>query len=565
MGQKDANYVQGYFDPHKEIDKYNLDDSTFDLINIDRFHNTKASTVFSYMFIWILMMLSWVLLAVDIYTCLNILVFHRWSNDDYKPYAYSVAKWIFTGCIIFQFLLLIYHWIWAIHTFRTKNIALTYVNWIARLLYIIRSYNYHCLFHQIEQDNFFDWACFLSYGELDNALQILVADTPRQVINILTLRYYATDGDILNDIIQNIKKIATSNLRLSIILSFMCLSFAIWSIFFIKFLLGMILYIPVMVKLRKRDYKSLKKYCCDVVNENVRVLVLKNHKSKKTLLEEGIVDIKDINTNPLLSSSTTTFDFDNKFENMVLGIGHTNPRNISVPSAIHEVNSGYRYNDNYKLYNKSHTHTYESLPLDDLSSQYHGVKPTVPNSYIPSNLQRAYNTNDSNYGFTNPFDDINKMTSKDNLMFARSTHTPSRKQPPVESDPFDDDAASSLNDSFDKSQPLAQRKFSNSSLTDTAYYPPRTIEKQHSKSSLSYDNPVEHRNEPNSLRLTNSRNIPYPLRGVSMYGPHPEQEEASDKDYENPEKISSCSETGYPVESASSTDDDNDFAYTTHH
>ena len=320
-----------------------------------------------------------------------------------------------------------------------------------------------------------------------------------------------------------------------------------------------------MVKLRERGYKSLKKYCCDVVNENVRVLVLKNHKSKKTLLEEGIVDIKDINTNPLLSSSTTTFDFDTKFEDMALGIGHNSTRNISVPSAIHEVDSGYRYNDNYKLYNKSRTHTYESLPLEDLSSQYHGIKPTVPHSYVPSNLQRAYNTNDSNYGFTNPFDDINKMTSKDNLMFARSTHTPGRKQPPAELDPFDDDAALSLSDSFDKSQPLAERKFSNSSLTDIAYYPPRTIEKQHSKSSLSYDIPVKHVKEPHSLLHTNSGNTPYPLRGVSMYGPHAEQDETSDQDYQNSKKISSSSETGYPVDSASSTDDDNDFAYNTHH
>ncbi|CUM45093.1 uncharacterized protein AC631_00906 [Debaryomyces fabryi] len=565
MGQNDSNYVQGHFDPHKEIDKYDLDDSTFDLINIDKFHNTKASTVFSFMFIWILMMLSWVLLAVDIYTCLNILVFHRWSNDDYKPYAYSVAKWIFTGCIIFQFLLLIYHWIWAIHTFRTKNIALTYVNWIARLLYIIRSYNYHCLFHQIEQDNFFDWACFLSYDELDHALQILVADTPRQVINILTLRYYATDGDILNDIIRNIKKIATSNLRLSIILSFMCLSFAIWSIFFFKFLLGMILYIPVMVKLRKRNYKSLKKYCCDVVNENVRVLVLKNHKSKKTLLEEGIVDIKDINTNPLLSSSTTTFDFDYKPEDMSRTAGHQNSRNIPVPSAIHEVNSGYRYNDNYKLFNKGATHTYESLPLDDLSSQYHVVRPSVPQSYIPSNLQRAYNTNDSNYSFTNPFDDNNKMTSRDNLIFTRSANAPSRKKPPTEKDPFDDDAAISLNDSFDKSQPLAQRRSSNSSLTDTSYHPSRTTGKQQSQSSLGYYSPAKSELEPYSITHSNSTHIPYPLRGVSMYGPDSEHEESSDRDNDKFEKVSSSSETGYQVESRSSTDDDTNFAYNTHH
>lgn len=320
-----------------------------------------------------------------------------------------------------------------------------------------------------------------------------------------------------------------------------------------------------MVKLRKRNYKSLKKYCCDVVNESVRVLVLKNHKSKKTLLEEGI-DIKDINTNPLLSSSTTTFDFDNKFENIAQGVVPNTSRNISVPSAIHEVNSGYRYNDNYKLYNhKNHTHTYESLPLDDLSSQYQGVKNTVPHSYIPSNLQRTYNTNDSNYSITNPFEDVNKMASKDNLMFARSTYKPNRKQPPIESDPFNDDAALSQNDSFDKSQPLAKRKFSNSSLTDTTYYPPGTIEKQQSTSSLIYDTPVKLEKETLSLTHTNSGNTPYPLRGVSMYDPNPEYEEINDKYYEKSEKASSSSEMEYPIEPTLSTDDDNYSAYDGHH
>ena len=115
-----------HFDPRREIDKYSLDLSTFDLIDVGKFHNLKCSTVFDYMFTWLLLILGVVLLGVDIYTCLNILVFHRWSSDDYKPYAYSIAKWIFTGCIIFQFVLLLYHWIWAIHTYRTRNIALSF-------------------------------------------------------------------------------------------------------------------------------------------------------------------------------------------------------------------------------------------------------------------------------------------------------------------------------------------------------------------------------------------------------------------------------------------------------
>lgn len=549
------SYLQGLFDPHKEIDKYNLDDSTFDLINIKRFYNSKASTVFSYLLIWILMILSWVLLGVDIYTCLNILVFHRWSNDDYKPYAYAVAKWIFTGCIIFQFLLLIYHWIWAIHTFRTKNIALTYVNGIARLLYVVKSYNYHCLFHQIEQDNFFDWSCFLSYSELDNALQILVADTPRQVINVLTLRYYATDGDSLNDIISNIKKIATSNLRLSIILSFMCLSVAIWSIFLFKFMLGMILYIPVVVKLRGRGYKSLKKYCCDVVNDNVRKLVSKNHKSKKTLLEEGVIDIDDIANNPLLSSSTTTFNNDFEYKS-----APDESNGILKPSAIHKVGPDYGYNDNFKLYNqKMHNQTYESLPLDDFSGDTFG-KSEATQPYIPSHRQRAYNHNNSSYSVANPFSDVNKATSKDNLMFARTNRLElGRKAPPVERNPFDDDETHQVNehiiDSYNVPMPFI-RKHSQSSLTSTSYDPPSVIVNEYSDSSLNHTKP------PATSDLEND--TPYPIRGVSMYGSEQKNDHLHDKllnEYDDSDKDSSQNEEVYREFSQSSNDDDNNWVY----
>ncbi|EGV65009.1 hypothetical protein CANTEDRAFT_113297 [Yamadazyma tenuis ATCC 10573] len=337
---------KGPFNAENEITKYKLDHSTFDLINVDRFKNTNWSTVFAYMWLWIMIFLSWILLGVDIYTCLNILVFHKWSSDDYKPYAYSVAKWLFTGCIIFQFILLAYHLVWAIHTYRTKNIALAYVNSIARTMYSVKSYNYHCLFHKIDTDNFFDWACFLSYGEVDNALQILLADTPRQVINILTLRYYATDGDLSNDIIANIKKIADTNLRLSIILSFMCLSVIIWSIFFFKFCLGMVMYLPVIAKLRNKGTKSLKKYCCKVVNDKVRLLVLKNHKPKSELLEQGILDMSEIKANPLLNDTVTRFDTDNDYEYQAVDRG--------VPS----------YNDNNKLYSSN------AYSLQDLSNPF---------------------------------------------------------------------------------------------------------------------------------------------------------------------------------------------------
>jgi hypothetical protein len=261
--------------------KYELDDSTFDMIDVNDFTNTRSKTIFWYITAWILLVLSWVLLGSDIYTCLNILVFHNWDSSanliGYKPYAYNVAKWIFMSCIIFQFVLLFYHWIWAIKAYRSRKIALIYLNPIARLIYTVRSYSYFCVFNEIDQDNFFDWSCFYILDELDGALQILLSDTPRQVINILTLKYYATDGS--NDVLENIQNIYTHNPRLGIILSFVLLSLVIWSFFIFRFGLAILLYPPISFKLRReKGYKSLKKYCCQLVNKLVRASVFK-HKS----------------------------------------------------------------------------------------------------------------------------------------------------------------------------------------------------------------------------------------------------------------------------------------------
>ncbi|EMG47686.1 KCH1 Low affinity K(+) transporter 1 [Candida maltosa Xu316] len=279
----------GNFNAEKEIQKYHLDVSTFDVIDVNNFRNYKFSTLFWYIYMWTLVFLSFALLATDIYSCLNILVFHKWATDNYKPYAYSIAKWIFTGCIIFQFVLLFYHWLWAIHILRTKNIALVYLNSIAKKVYSIRNYNYFCLLNNINEGNFFDWCCFLTYYELDNALQILIADTPRQVINVLTLRFYATGGELNNNILQNIEAIAQTNLYLSVILSFMCLSVFIYAIFLFRFLFGMLCYIPLKVQLKKQDYHSFKDYCCYLINEHVSKAVTLHHKPKTELLEQGIL------------------------------------------------------------------------------------------------------------------------------------------------------------------------------------------------------------------------------------------------------------------------------------
>ncbi|CAK9442064.1 uncharacterized protein LODBEIA_P58370 [Lodderomyces beijingensis] len=286
--------LKSHLDAEKAIEKYNLNGSTFDVVKVNDFKNYECATLWWYFYMWILIFLSMMMLAADIYSCLNILVFKKWGTGDYQPYAYSIAKWIFTGCIIFQFVLLIYHWIWALHIYRTKNIALVYLNSICKKLYSIKSYPYFCLLMGIDEGKFFDSCCFLTYYELDNAAQVLIADTPRQVINILTLRYYATGGELNNDILNNIKTIGQTNVQLSVVLSLMCLSFIIFAIFFCKFVFGMIMYAPLKWCLRKEKYNSFKPYCCSLVNKSVSRAVRLHHKSKRELLDQGILSAERI-------------------------------------------------------------------------------------------------------------------------------------------------------------------------------------------------------------------------------------------------------------------------------
>ncbi|EGW30183.1 uncharacterized protein SPAPADRAFT_63793 [Spathaspora passalidarum NRRL Y-27907] len=157
---------------------------------------------------------------------------------------------------------------------------------IAKRLYSIKSYNHFCLFNDIDEGSFFDWSCFLVYNELDNALQLLVADTPRQVINIMTLRFYATGGESNNNILANIRWIAETNLRLSIILGFMCLSLFIYAIFMIKFVFAMAMYIPIRCSLKGNEQHTIKSYCCNIVNKHVAKAVRQHHKPKHELLKK---------------------------------------------------------------------------------------------------------------------------------------------------------------------------------------------------------------------------------------------------------------------------------------
>lgn len=62
---------------------------------------------------------------------------------------FSIGKWIFTGCIIFSFLLLAWEGRKARKIIRSRDISYAYTNIMANNYYSLKSYDHFCFFCQI--------------------------------------------------------------------------------------------------------------------------------------------------------------------------------------------------------------------------------------------------------------------------------------------------------------------------------------------------------------------------------------------------------------------------------
>ncbi|SGZ55386.1 CIC11C00000005359 [Sungouiella intermedia] len=80
------------FDSEKQ--SKDLDKSTFDIVRLGEFRTYRCGALISYLGVWFLILLKVAILASDTYTCINILVYKRWSTEDYQVYEFKVAKWI---------------------------------------------------------------------------------------------------------------------------------------------------------------------------------------------------------------------------------------------------------------------------------------------------------------------------------------------------------------------------------------------------------------------------------------------------------------------------------------
>lgn len=106
--------------------------------NLNDFKSTTCLTPLSYGILYITLVISVAVYGVDIFTAANLLFFDRWSGQVQPVIPFHVSRWIFSGCILLSWVLLIYRWVRAVRAMRSGVVAVSYLDPLAVMMQSIR-------------------------------------------------------------------------------------------------------------------------------------------------------------------------------------------------------------------------------------------------------------------------------------------------------------------------------------------------------------------------------------------------------------------------------------------
>jgi len=263
-------------------------DHKFDFINTQEFNDTGFIMRVKYLWLYIIVLKSFLVYVSDIFSAITMLTTKNWSNEIFLKcqnldgcvfIPFNTGKWLFVGCIIFSFLLLAYESRKAKKIIASRDISYAFTNVMANNYYSLRSYDHFCFFDHISNSTktsddfaFFVFFVFKSWKRL------LLADAPRQTINALTLyAVYLVKKDPKKDwwdVTQYFKgnSISTSALTIT---SFFTVVVCAGSLLLL--LVAALCYIPLLIHIRG----NLKEYCCHKVDKRIGDIMKRKQKERR--------------------------------------------------------------------------------------------------------------------------------------------------------------------------------------------------------------------------------------------------------------------------------------------
>jgi hypothetical protein len=263
-------------------------DHKFDFVDTREFTDNGFLMRLKYLWLYILVLKSFLVYVSDIFTAITMLTTKTWSNQIFNncvqkkiggciPIDFNVGKWLFVGCIIFSFLLLAYEARKTKKIIASRDISYAFTNVMANNYYSLRSYDHFCFFDHISNSTkTSDDFAFFVFFVFKSWKRVLLADGPRQTINALTLyAIYLSQRDQgpWYDITKYFKgnQLSTSALTISTFFTVVVFAGSL-----LLLIVAAICYVPLLMHIRG----NLKEYCCHKVDKRISAVIKRRQKQR---------------------------------------------------------------------------------------------------------------------------------------------------------------------------------------------------------------------------------------------------------------------------------------------
>ncbi|KAG0226406.1 hypothetical protein BGW41_004209 [Actinomortierella wolfii] len=247
---------------------------TFEFINIPDFHSSSYWSYLRYGWIWLMFIKTILVMCGDIWTCCVLLISGDWTTSIEPAIDISIARWIFSGCILLSFVLVAYDLVKANRVIKSNDIAYVVSNRIVSVFYCLQKYDYFCFIMRIHSSNkMIDKLSFFVFFQL-KGWKHLIVQAPRQVINIMTLvafmRTLGFDLDRLDELLHKLPSLTNFTFYVMAFTSVVFVASAFLT------LVAVLIWIPLVCKIRG----NLKEYVCHKMDKRIDAIIQKTIKER---------------------------------------------------------------------------------------------------------------------------------------------------------------------------------------------------------------------------------------------------------------------------------------------
>ncbi|KAJ3511498.1 hypothetical protein NLJ89_g4060 [Agrocybe chaxingu] len=259
-------------------------DHKFDFINTQEFNDRGFMMRMKYLWLYIIVLKSFLVYVLDIFSAITMLTTNNWANEIFKQCAnikgcffipFNTGKWLFPH----QSRQLAYESRKAKKIIASRDISYAFTNVMANNYYSLRSYDHFCFFDHISNSTktsddfaFFVFFVFKSWKRL------LLADTPRQTINALTLyAVWLVKKDNKGEWYDVTKYFKGNSLSTSALTITSFFTVAVCAGSLLLLFVAAICYVPLLLHIRG----NLKEYCCHKVDKRIGDIMKRKQKERR--------------------------------------------------------------------------------------------------------------------------------------------------------------------------------------------------------------------------------------------------------------------------------------------